>query len=189
MEVGQSLGISGRVQWESEAQFVDVFSYIQKIIQHTPLTIIPSGIFPSSARMSSLSLEYFPNKSEVKEFNVIVRLSTKGMMHSLSKKIIEEEQIPSQFVKVKSVLSQLEKANVVEIMGMTKSSSGSELKKIHNVIVLGKKTDSHLAVAEFLPTGAAETFAIHYGGKIESPKLLNRWNVQKMLEQPLKGGF
>merc|ERR1719348_2401897 len=189
MEVGQSLGISARVQWQSDAQFVDMFSYIQKIIQHTPLTVIPSGIFPSSARMSSVSFEYFPKKSEVKEFHFVVRLSTKGMMHSLSKKIIAEEQIPSQFLQVKSVLPQLEKANIVEIMGMTKSSSGSELKKIHTVIVLGKKTDSHLAVAEFLPTGAAETFAIHYGGKIELPKLLNRWNVPKMLEQPLKGGF
>jgi len=210
MEVGQSLGISARVQWQSDAQFVDMFSYIQKIIQHTPLTVIPSGIFPSSARMSSVSFEYFPKKSEVKEFHFVVRLSTKGMMHSLSKKIIAEEQIPSQFLQVKSVLPQLEKANIVEIMGMTKSSSGSELKKIHTVIVLGKKghhaphkgpygesdladhapqSETHLAAAEVLPTGAAETIAIHYEGKIELPTLLNRWNVQKMLEQPLKGGF
>merc|ERR1719365_421965 len=189
MEIGQSMGISARVQWLSDAQFVDMFSYIQKVIQHTPLTIIPTGIFPSSARMSSLSLEYFPNKSEVKEFKFVVRLSTKGMMHSLSKNIIEEEQIPSQFVQVKSVLSQLEKANVVEIMGMTKSSSGSELKKIHSFIVLGKESESHLVAAEVLPTGAAETIAIHYEGKIELPTLMNRWNVQKMVEQPLKGGF
>jgi len=226
MEVGQSLGVSARVEYQSEAQFVDVFSYVQKIIQHTPLTIFPSGIFPSSARWSSLSLEYFPSKSETKEFNLVVRLSTKGWLHALSHKMIDGQQIPTQFTHVKSVLSQLEKANVVEIMGMTKSSSGSELKKIHTIVVLGKKSESPLATAPVLQAnvgihcgncncphelfdpscwfvntmpnlaavevsqgGVGETFVLHLNGKIELPKLMNRWNVQKMLEQPLKGGF
>merc|ERR1712168_1283296 len=140
MEVGRALGLSARVLYESDAKFVDMFSYIQKIIQHTPLSIFPIGIFPSSARMTSLALEYLPAKSETKEFNIVLRLSTKGMMHSLSKKMISEHEISSEFSQIKSVLSQLEKANVVEITGMTKSSSGSELKKIQTVVVLGKKS-------------------------------------------------
>merc|ERR1719385_326595 len=74
MEVGESLGVSARIHYQSDAKFVDMFSYIQKIIQHTPLSIFPSGIFPSSTRMSSLSLEYFPTKSQTKEFNLVVRL-------------------------------------------------------------------------------------------------------------------
>merc|ERR1719295_1822676 len=115
-----------------------MFSYIQKIIQHTPLSIFPSGIFPSSARMSSLSLEYFPTKSQTKEFNLVVRVSTKGMLHS--QRQISERQISSKFRQVKSVLSQLEKANVVEIIGMTKSASGSELKKIQTIVILGHKS-------------------------------------------------
>merc|ERR1719283_675353 len=81
MEVGKSLGLSARILYQSDAKFVDMFSYIQKIIQHTPLSIFPSGIFPSSARMSSLSLEYFPAKSQTKEINLVVRLSAKGMTH------------------------------------------------------------------------------------------------------------
>merc|ERR1712212_1394942 len=141
----------GRVQYLSDAQFVDMFSYIQKIIQHTPLSIIPSGIFPSSVRMSKLSLEYFPTKSQAKEFHIVVRLSTKGMMHSMSQKMVSEQQISSEFPQVKPVLSQLEKANIVEITGMTKSSSGSELKKIQTVVVLGKKSDSHMATVAVSP--------------------------------------
>merc|ERR1719187_1056134 len=61
-------------------------------------------------------------------------------MHSLSKKMITEAEIPSEFTQVKSVLSQQEKANVVEIIGMTKGASGSELKKIQTVVVLGHKS-------------------------------------------------
>merc|ERR1712212_787436 len=189
IEVGQSLGISARVEYQSDAQFVDMFSYIQKIIQHTPPSIIPSGIFPSSVRMSSLSLEYFPTKSQAKEFHIFIRLSTKGMVHSMSQKMITEQEITPEFSKVKSVLSQLEKAYVVEITGMTKSSSGSELKKIQTVVVLGKKSDSHLATVAVSPINAGEAFAIHYEGKIELPKLMTRRNVQKMVEEPLKGGF
>merc|ERR1711962_1546577 len=189
MEVGQSLGISARVQYLSDAQFVDMFSYIQKIIQHTPLSIIPSGIFPSSVRMSKLSLEYFPTKSQAKEIHIVVRLSTKGMMHSMSQKMVSEQQISSEFPKVKSVLSQLEKANIFEITGMTKSSSGSEMKKIQTVVVVGKKSDSHMATVEVSPIIAGDGFTIHYEGKIELPKLMSRWNVQKMVEEPLKGGF
>merc|ERR1712029_666696 len=86
--------------------------------------------------------------------------------------------------------------HVVEIIGMTKSSSGSELKKIQTVVVLGKKStgvspslESHLAAVEVLPIGARETFTLRYDGKIEMPKLMNRWNVVKMVEESLKGGF
>merc|ERR1711862_546701 len=81
-----------------------------------------------------------PTKSQTKEFNLVVRLSTKGMLHSLSQRQISERQISSEFRQVKFVRSQLEKANIVEIIGMTKSASGSELKKIQTVVVLGHKS-------------------------------------------------
>merc|ERR1712029_1246553 len=196
IEVGQSLGLAGRVRYQSDAKFIGMFSYIQKIIQHTPLSIVPTAILPSSVRSSSLALEMFPSKAEIKEFNIVIRLSTKGMIHSFSKKQISNEEISPEFSQVKSVLSQLEKAHVVEIIGMTKSSSGSELKKIQTVVVLGKKStgvspslESHLAAVEVLPIGARETFTLRYDGKIEMPKLMNRWNVVKMVEESLKGGF
>merc|ERR1719300_1113803 len=135
MEIGQSLGLSAQLKYKSEAMFTDLYSYIQKITQHTPLSVIPSGLFPSSAKMSSFSINYHPARSQTKEFNIVLRLSTKGMMHSLSKMQISESQISSELSQVRGVLSQLEKANVVEITGMTKSSSGSPLKKITSVIV------------------------------------------------------
>merc|ERR1712121_351360 len=144
----------------------------------------------SSVRMSSLSFEYLPARSQVKELNLVVRLSTKGMTHSLSHGDLPHTLISSEFTQVKSVLSQLEKANVLEITGMTKGSSGSELKKIKTVVVLGQKSSGHVAAAEVSPIGVAgETFGLRYEGKIEMPKLMNRWNIEKMTEETLKGAF
>jgi len=196
MEIGQSLGLSGRFVYQSDAQFVDIVSYIQKIVQHTPLTIIPSAVFPSSVRRSSMALVLNPAQSQTKEFTIIVGLSTKGMMHSLSKKMITEHQISSQFSQVQTVLSQLEKANIVEITGMTKGSSGSELQKIQSIIVLGKKSsgissssESHLAVVEVSPINGQQSYALRYEGKIEIPQVMNRWNVERLVEESLRGGF
>merc|ERR1712111_165330 len=193
IEVGQSLGLSARVKYYSDAKFVDLVSYIQKITQHTPLSIIPSAILPSSVRMSSISLALFPTKSVTKEFKLVISLSTKGMMHSLSKKMITEVEIPSEFTQVKSVLSQLEKANVVEIIAMTKGASGSELKKIKSAIVIGKKFSGaslpiYMGAAEITPI-LGETFGLRFEGKIELPKLMNRWNIEKIVEESLKAGF
>ena len=196
MEIGQSLGLSGRFVYQSDAQFVDIVSYIQKIVQHTPLSVIPSAVFPSSVRRSSMALVLNPAQSETKEFTIIVGLSTKGMMHSLSKKMITEHQISSQFSQVQTVLSQLEKANIVEITGMTKGSSGSELQKIQSIIVLGKKSssissssESHLAVVEVSPINGQQSYALRYEGKIEIPQVMNRWNVERLVEESLRGGF
>merc|ERR1712198_236620 len=165
MEIGQSLGLSAQMKYKSEAMFTDLYSYIQKIIQHTPLSIIPSGLFPSSVKMSSFSINYHPARSQTKEFNIVLRLSTKGMMHSLSKMQISESQISSELSHVRGVLSQLEKANVVEITGMTKSSSGSPLKKITSVIVMGQKSGgSHMVAAEISPV-SGKTFGLTFEGK------------------------
>merc|ERR1719259_1105446 len=109
------------------------------------------------------------------------------MMHSLSKMQISENQISSELSHVRGVLSQLEKANVVEITGMTKSSSGSPLKKITSVIVMGQKSEgSHMVAAEVSPV-SGKTFGLTFEGKFMLPELRNRFNIEKMLEEPLRG--
>merc|ERR1712121_348649 len=109
---------------------------------------------------------------------------------------ITEHQISSQLSQVQTVLPQLEKASVVEITGMTKSSSGSELQKIQSIIVLGKKSsgisssiESHLAVVEVSPINGQQSYALKYEGKIEIPQVMNRWNVERLVDESLRGGF
>merc|ERR1712029_202907 len=103
IEVGQPLRISARVHYHSDAKFVDLVSYIQKITQHTPL------------------------------------------------------------------LAQLEKANVVQIIAMTKGATGSQLKKIKSAIVIGKKLAGaslpiYMGAAEITPI-LGETFGLRFEGK------------------------
>merc|ERR1719249_626392 len=93
LEIPQTLGLSGQLMYQSENKFTDLYSYITKIVQHSPLTVVPAAVFPSSMKMSSVRIELHPSVSEAKELNLVVRLSTKGMIHSLSKKQITEAQI------------------------------------------------------------------------------------------------
>merc|ERR1712136_164567 len=46
-----------------------------------------------------------------------------------------------------------------------------------------------MAAIEVSPIGAGKTFGLRYEGKIELPKLMNRWNVEEMIKENLKGGF
>merc|ERR1712121_219110 len=84
LEIPQTLGLSGQLMYQSENKFTDLYSYITKIVQHSPLTIVPAAIFPSSMKMSSVRIQLHPSASEARELNLVVRLSTKGMIHSLS---------------------------------------------------------------------------------------------------------
>merc|ERR1711962_1451207 len=185
LEIPQTLGVSGQLMYQSENKFTDLYSYITKIVQHSPLTVVPSAIFPSSMKMSSVRIQLHPSASEAKELNLVIRLSTKGMIHSLSKKQITEAQIGSEYPQIKSVLSQLEKANIVEITGMIKGSSGSEIQKINSMIVAGKKSEGTVLSAVEVTPIKGETYGITLEGSLTRPVLKNRWSIEKILEEPL----
>merc|ERR1712111_78999 len=185
LEIPQTLGLSGQLMYQSENKFTDLYSYITKIVQHSPLTVVPAAVFPSSMKMSSVRIQLHPSASEAKELNLVVRLSTKGMIHSLSKKQITEAQIGSEYPQIKSVLSQLEKANIVEITGMIKGSSGSNIQKINSVIVTGKKSEGTILSAVEVTPIKGETYGITLEGSLTRPVLKNRWSIEKILEEPV----
>merc|ERR1719249_15360 len=41
LEIPQTLGLSGQLMYQSENKFTDLYSYITKIVQHSPLTVVP----------------------------------------------------------------------------------------------------------------------------------------------------
>jgi len=178
-QVGKSLGVSALVQYKADARALpDLTTVIQGIYQ--------THFIPTSLKMSSLSLDVSP--SQTKEIKLILSLSTKGMMHSLSKKMITEQNIPSQYNQVKTVLSKLEKAHVVEITGMLLGSSGSELKKINLVAAIGAESSGlGMGAVEIAPV-MGETYSLRMEGKTTvTAKIMNRWNIEKMIEEPLMG--
>merc|ERR1719312_1258418 len=46
-----------------------------------------------------------------------------------------------------------------------------------------------MAAVEVSHDGLDEAFGLRYEGKIDMPKLMNRWNVEEMIKENLKGGF
>merc|ERR1712198_681625 len=133
VELSLRMPKTGR-QSETLHGFIRPYTYKSTVLQG----IYQTHFIPTSLKMSSLSLDVSP--SQTKEIKFILSLSTKGMMHSLSKKMITEQNIPSQYNQVKTVLSKLEKAHVVEITGMLLGSSGSQLKKINLVAAIGAES-------------------------------------------------
>merc|ERR1719495_969808 len=57
LEIPQTLGLSGQLMYQSENKFTDLYSYITKIVQHSPLTIVsPPMSSPSLTARSSWRL-------------------------------------------------------------------------------------------------------------------------------------
>jgi len=192
--VGKSLGLSGRILFESDAKFVDMSSYIQKLAQHSPASFLTVGIIPSSLRWSSTKLQYFPAKSETKEINVILRLTTKGLSHSFSSGQINESELQS-FPAILETLSKLEgptsSASVVEIIASSKGRF--ESKTIKTAVVVGKKSQEEsesnivqtFGAIGYLPT-TGPAYNIRYEGSIVLPKLMHKWNIENLIQESIK---
>jgi len=190
--IGQTLGLAGRLVAESDAKLTDISSYIQKIGQHSPLSLLVAGILPSSVRKSSVKIEYYPSRSETKEFNINVKLSNSGMRHALKSRFINPEEL-SHSSPVKQVVSQLtgqhDSATVLKVSATTKSIHQS--KSLKTLIVLGKKSlgsysnsvETVGAMEVQVPSGSV--FGIRYEGNLEVPSLKYRWNIGKQIEEPM----
>lgn len=68
--MGKHVGLSSKLIAETDAKFVDVYSYWQKIKQHGPASIASLGLLPSSIRKTSTKVVYNPTESETKELSL-----------------------------------------------------------------------------------------------------------------------
>ena len=64
------MGLSAKLTAESDAKYVDLYSYWEKIQQHSPLSLASLALLPSSVRKTSTKVVYHPNESETKEFTI-----------------------------------------------------------------------------------------------------------------------
>ena len=68
--MGKKLGLSIKLIAESDAKFVDLYSYWEKVKQHSLVSIFSLGQLPSSIRKMSTKIVYNPTESETKELSL-----------------------------------------------------------------------------------------------------------------------
>ena len=57
---------------ESDAKYVDLYSYWEKIRQHNPTSLIHTFALPSTLRMSSVKVVFNPQLSRTKEISFLI---------------------------------------------------------------------------------------------------------------------
>jgi hypothetical protein len=70
LDLGKKVGLSCKLNAESDAKYVDLYSYWEKIKQHCPLSDFSLGLLPSSIRKTSTKIVYNPIESETKELSI-----------------------------------------------------------------------------------------------------------------------
>jgi len=189
--IGQSLGLYGRLQIESDAKFGDLMSYLNKIGKHSPLSFVHMAVIPSSVRDSTMRLVYHPTKSQTKEFTIAIRLTTKGFKPRFSAGPINAHSL-RHLSSVHNVLSQLTSSpsSAVSVVEVTASRTGPSVSKsVKAVLVAGKTSTGQFvmtsgAIGYQSTTGA--TYGIQYEGTVQLPELTHRWLLEEVINEPLK---
>merc|ERR1711881_784596 len=91
---GAPLDIDVRVIAESDAKYTDIYSYLEKIRQQNPISLVHTAVLPSTIRRSSVKMVFNPQLSKTKEISMVAGLivkttsqvpSTEEMTHFCSK--------------------------------------------------------------------------------------------------------
>ena len=69
-DLGNNFGLSSKLSLETDAQYNDLFSYWEKLRQHSPASVLSLGLLPSSIRKFSAKLIYNPAETDIKELTV-----------------------------------------------------------------------------------------------------------------------
>merc|ERR1719334_766806 len=186
---------NGQFIYESDNEFVDFYSYLEKIRQHSPLSLPMTFPFVSSVRKSSARLEINAAMSELKKATLKIKLFTQQpseLMNLISKPveqtILQEiKSIPS-LNTVHSMLPQ-SPATIIKVEAAIKK--GSEVKAVEGYAVVGYKqvanhqVKSVAAVAGKLNQGYT-AYGVLYEGELKRPLISARWNKEKILAQNLE---
>jgi hypothetical protein len=76
IDLGRPLELDLKMIGQSDAKFVDIYSYVEKIRQHCPVSLLTTGFLPSTIRMGSLKVLFNPQASKTKEITFAVSAAT-----------------------------------------------------------------------------------------------------------------
>merc|ERR1719315_886519 len=77
MNIGAPLEIDARVIAESDAKYNDLYSFLEKIRQHNPVSLLHTAILPSTIRRSSVKAVFNPVHSTTKAVSMTVGVIAK----------------------------------------------------------------------------------------------------------------
>ena len=88
-DIGRVIDMAGQVQYESDAKFVDLYSYIQKIKQQNIVSLLNTFYLPSTIRKTSARLVIKPQESRTKEITLTLSMMKLSKMEESSELKVE----------------------------------------------------------------------------------------------------
>merc|ERR1712002_304834 len=193
MNIGAPLEIDARVIAESDAKYTDLYSYLEKIRQHNPISFVHTAILPSTIRRSSFRVVFNPVHSRTKAVSMTVGIIAKPanqaptseeMVHLCSKAVPQakcQENLIKTMTSLGSQASTLALRLDAKLVGANKALSTAitfgykmESSTIKDILKLVTHVE---LLAPFIP---------HYEVKMTSAAEIPRVNILRNKEQLLQ---
>ena len=195
MKIGQSLEIDAELRAQSDAKYTDLYSYIQKIMQQRPVSLVHTLALPSSLRLSSAKILFNPQSSKTREISLTLSLvNNKHMKQELSLPLnnkefdnnglirdVCKENFPRSPMQFSKCLIELEAIDVVD----QKVNTICSMKPFHKCQELESICDKAKTVCE--TTQGFKTQRCHDLRETCYRKLFTIQHHQKTMEQV--GGY
>merc|ERR1719219_71140 len=197
MNIGAPLEIDARVIAESDAKYTDLYSYLEKIRQHNPISFVHTAMLPSTIRRSSFRVVFNPVHSKTKAVSVTVgviakptnQAPTSEEMASFCSKAVPQATCQENLLKTMSSLgnhaSTLALRLDAKLVGTTKALStaiafGYKLESTTIKDIL--KLVTHIELfAPFIPD-----YEIKVASSTEIPRVNILRNKEQLLQQALE---
>ena len=70
--IGAPLEMDARLIAETDAKYIDLYAFWEKISQHNPISLVNAIFLPSTIRMTSVKVVFNPTASKTKEVSLLI---------------------------------------------------------------------------------------------------------------------
>jgi len=198
MNVGAPLDIDARVVAESDAKYTDLYSYLEKIREHNPISLLHTTVLPSTIRRSSIRVVYNPQTSLTKEVSVVLGLLLKpvyGQVPSSDEMALFcSKAVPQALCKesIQKTLSSLDTQSAIMGLRMDAKLIGSS-KALSTAITVGYKIESssikdvlRMVANVEVKTPVSPVYEVKLVSSAEIPRVNILLNKEQLLQQALQ---
>jgi len=201
LNIGAPLEIDAKIVAESDAEYTDLYSYLEQIRKHSPISLIRLGALPFSMRKSSLMVLFNPETSMTREVSVAIGLEKHAVSEPLSEerlahfcsKAESEAQCPGHFQKLMSSLEKDGHSNGHMVALRFDALLVGTNKQYSTAIAIGYSTKSTnakdgIAIASeiLIKTPTAPVYEIGLLSLVEIPRVNILKNKEQLLQQALE---